>query len=156
MRKESAELYKDKNLYVKNINGDAGEIELKQYFSQCGTISSVKIMRTDRGISKGFGFVCFSNPDEANRAINTLNGILFHQKPLYVAIAQTKRERTSYLRMMYAKQGPRFAPQFESQGSRLCWENLCLQVRAGTSSLSCGTGLKMPPTVGALPKIPRD
>ncbi|KAH9700198.1 polyadenylate-binding protein 7 [Citrus sinensis] len=59
MRKERAELYK------------------------CGTISSVKIMRTDRGISKGFGFVCFSNPDEANRAINTLNGILFHQKPLY-------------------------------------------------------------------------
>ncbi|KAL9439339.1 hypothetical protein AB3S75_024908 [Citrus x aurantiifolia] len=49
-----------------------------------------------------------------------------------------------------------FAPQFESQGSRLCWENLCLPVRAGTSSLSCGTGLKVSPTVGALPKIPRD
>ncbi|KAK9219069.1 hypothetical protein WN943_007708 [Citrus x changshan-huyou] len=31
---------------------------------------------------------------------------------------------------------------FESQGSRLCWENLCLSVRAGTSSLGCGTGLK--------------
>ncbi|KAH9660351.1 polyadenylate-binding protein 7 [Citrus sinensis] len=99
----------DKNLYVKNINDDVDEIELKQYFSQCGIISSVKIMRTNRGISKGFGFVCFSNPDEANRAINTLNGILFHQKPLYVAIAQTKRERTSYLRIMYAKQGPGLA-----------------------------------------------
>ena len=49
-----------------------------------------------------------------------------------------------------------FALQFESQGSRLCWENLCLSVRAGTSSLGCGTGLKVPPTVGALPKIPRD
>ncbi|KAK9198874.1 hypothetical protein WN944_014060 [Citrus x changshan-huyou] len=35
-----------------------------------------------------------------------------------------------------------FAPQFESQGSRLCWENMCLPVRAGTSSLGCGTGLK--------------
>ncbi|KAH9721640.1 Agamous-like MADS-box protein AGL19 [Citrus sinensis] len=44
-----------------------------------------------------------------------------------------------------------FAPQFESQGSRLCWENLCLPVRAETSSLGCGTGLKVPPTVGALP-----
>ncbi|KAL9435671.1 hypothetical protein AB3S75_021859 [Citrus x aurantiifolia] len=60
-----------------------------------------------------------------------------------------------------------FAPQFESQGSRLCWENLCLPiraeisslglpVRAGISSLGCGTGLKVPPTVGTLPKIPRD
>ncbi|ESR53987.1 hypothetical protein CICLE_v10023312mg, partial [Citrus x clementina] len=36
-----------------------------------------------------------------------------------------------------------FAPQFESQGSRLCWENLCLSVRTEISSLSCGTGLKM-------------
>lgn len=94
---------------MKNINDDVDEIELKQFFSQCGIISSVKIMRTNRGISKGFGFVCFSNPDEANRAINTLNGFLFHQKPLYVAIAQTKRERTSYLRIMYAKQGPGLA-----------------------------------------------
>ena len=49
-----------------------------------------------------------------------------------------------------------FAPQFESQRSRLCWENLCLPVRAETSSLGCGTGLKVPPTVGALPRIPRD
>ena len=49
-----------------------------------------------------------------------------------------------------------FAPQFESQGSRLCWENLCLLVRAGTSSMGCGIDLKVSPTVGALPKIPRD
>ena len=49
-----------------------------------------------------------------------------------------------------------FAPQFESQGSRICWENLCLSVRAGASSLGCGTGLKVPPIIGALPRIPRD
>ena len=48
-----------------------------------------------------------------------------------------------------------FAPQFESQGSCFCWENMCLSVRAETSSLGCGTGLKVPPTVGALPRIPR-
>ncbi|KAK9198416.1 hypothetical protein WN944_013600 [Citrus x changshan-huyou] len=48
-----------------------------------------------------------------------------------------------------------FALQFESQRSRLCWENLCLPVRAEISNLSCGTGLKVPPTVGALPRIPR-
>ncbi|KAK9209124.1 hypothetical protein WN944_001488 [Citrus x changshan-huyou] len=43
---------------------------------------------------------------------------------------------------------------FESQESHLCWENLCLPVRVGTSSLGCGTGLKVSPTVGVLPKIP--
>ncbi|KAK9192780.1 hypothetical protein WN944_003473 [Citrus x changshan-huyou] len=47
------------------------------------------------------------------------------------------------------------AVKFESQGSRLCWENLCLPVRAGTSNLGCGTGLKVFPTVRALPRIPR-
>ena len=48
-----------------------------------------------------------------------------------------------------------FAPQFESQESRLCWENLCLSVQVGTSSLGYGTDLKVPPIVGALPGIPR-
>ena len=47
-----------------------------------------------------------------------------------------------------------FTLQFESQGSRICWENLYLPVRAKTSSLSCGTGLKVPPTVGAFSKTP--
>ncbi|KDO63108.1 hypothetical protein CISIN_1g035341mg [Citrus sinensis] len=45
---------------------------------------------------------------------------------------------------------------FESQESRLCWENLCLSVRAGTSNLGCGTKLKVSSTVRALPRIPRD
>ncbi|KAL9436982.1 hypothetical protein AB3S75_022928 [Citrus x aurantiifolia] len=48
-----------------------------------------------------------------------------------------------------------FALQFASQGSRLCWENLYLPVRVETSSLGYGTGLNVPPIVGALPKIPR-
>ena len=30
---------------------------------------------------------------------------------------------------------------------------MCLPVRAGTFSLGCGTCLKVPPTVGALPRI---
>ncbi|KAK9220527.1 hypothetical protein WN943_009178 [Citrus x changshan-huyou] len=47
------------------------------------------------------------------------------------------------------------APPFESQGSRLCWENLYLSVRAGTSSMGCGTDLKVSPTVEALLRITR-
>ena len=78
---------------MKNINDDVDEIELKQYFSQCGIISSVKIMRTNRGISKGFGFVCFSNPDEANRAINTLNGILVSSKAIVCGHCSNKARK---------------------------------------------------------------
>ena len=62
------------NLYVKNIDDDVTDKELRDLFSSCGTITSVKVMRDDKGISKGFGFVCFSNPEEANKAVRSFNG----------------------------------------------------------------------------------
>lgn len=48
--------------------------ELREYFSQCGTITSSKLMRDEKGISRGFGFVCFSTHEEAYKAVNTLHG----------------------------------------------------------------------------------
>ncbi|KAJ4850853.1 hypothetical protein Tsubulata_032253 [Turnera subulata] len=90
------------NVYVKNIDDDVTDEELREHFSQCGTITSAKLMRDDRGISKGFGFVCFSSPEEANKAVNTFHGYMFHRKPLYVAIAQRKEDRQAQLQLQYA------------------------------------------------------
>ncbi|GLT82098.1 hypothetical protein SLE2022_005100 [Rubroshorea leprosula] len=92
-RKEKIQKYKDANVFIKNINDDVDDSQLKAYFGECGLIVSAKIMRTEKGISRGFGFVCFSTPHEAQRAIRSLNGVFFHGKPLYVALAQTKEER---------------------------------------------------------------
>ncbi|ONK75716.1 uncharacterized protein A4U43_C03F19800 [Asparagus officinalis] len=61
------------NVYVKNIDDEVDDDVLRDYFSQCGNISSARIMRDEKGISKGFGFVCFNTPDEANRAVQTLH-----------------------------------------------------------------------------------
>ncbi|CAM8958235.1 unnamed protein product [Rhodiola kirilowii] len=102
-RKEQIRKCKDCNLYVKNIAESVKEEMLNQLFSQCGTITSLKVMRNEKGINRGFGFVCFSTPEEANNAVNTFHYYMFHRKPLYVAIAQRKEERQAKLKMQYAQ-----------------------------------------------------
>ncbi|OIV92180.1 hypothetical protein TanjilG_30821 [Lupinus angustifolius] len=102
-RKEKIIKYEGSNIYVKNIDDNVSDEELRDQFSSCGTITSAKIMRNSKGISKGFGFVCFSTPEEANIAVNNFHGFMFHGKPLYVALAQRKEDRQAYLQLQYAQ-----------------------------------------------------
>ncbi|CAI9762105.1 unnamed protein product [Fraxinus pennsylvanica] len=102
-RKEQILKYQTSNVYVKNIGDDITDDQLREHFSQCGTITSAKLMRDDKGKSKGFGFVCFSTPGEAIKAVNTFHGFMFHQKPLYVAIAQRKEERQAQLLLKFSQ-----------------------------------------------------
>lgn len=102
-RKEQILKYQGSNVYVKNIDDDVTDDELREHFSQCGTITSAKLMRDGKGISRGFGFVCFSTPEEAYKAVNTFHGYMFRKKPLYVAIAQRKDERQAQLQLQYAQ-----------------------------------------------------
>lgn len=105
------------NLYVKNLDDSVTDEDLRQKFSSCGQITSAKVMMED-GRSKGFGFVCFSNINEAAKAVTELNNQLLFSKPLYVAIAQSKDERKAQLTSQYMQRMQRNIGQmYQPQGA---------------------------------------
>merc|ERR1711881_468151 len=73
---------------------------LRTEFTPFGTITSAKVM-CEEGRSKGFGFVCFSSPEEATKAVTEMNGRIIVSKPLYVALAQRKEDRKAHLTQQY-------------------------------------------------------
>lgn len=92
--------YHGVNLYVKNLDDTIDDDRLRKEFHSFGTITSAKVMMED-GRSKGFGFVCFSDPEEATKAVTEMNGRICGTKPLYVALAQRKEERKAHLAAQY-------------------------------------------------------
>lgn len=92
--------YQGVNLYVKNLDDTIDDERLRKEFTPFGTITSAKVMMED-GRSKGFGFVCFSLPEEATKAVTEMNGRIVGTKPLYVALAQRKEDRKAHLASQY-------------------------------------------------------
>ncbi|TQD91713.1 hypothetical protein C1H46_022704 [Malus baccata] len=91
------------NLYLKNLDDTINDEKLKELFSEFGTIASCKVMLDQQGVSKGSGFVAFSTPEEANKALAEMNGKMIGRKPLYVAVAQRKEERKARLQARFAQ-----------------------------------------------------
>ena len=86
------------NLYVKNFPlKDAGEFcedDLKAIFHEYGEIASVALMRDEEHKSKGFGFVCFKDWQDAQKALNAFaDQRAKGTSTLYVTEFKTKEQR---------------------------------------------------------------
>jgi polyadenylate-binding protein len=103
MKMEHMTKYQGVNLYIKNLEDDIDDAKLRTFFDQFGTITSAKVMNDGKTQSKGFGFVCFSTPEEATKAVTEMNGKIIGGKPLYVALAQRKELRKAQLEAQFAQ-----------------------------------------------------
>jgi RNA recognition motif-containing protein len=82
------------NIYVGNLNYKVNEEDLKEIFEEYGTVSSSKIiMDKYSGRSKGFGFVTMDDSNEANKAIEDLNGATLENRVMVVNEARPRTNR---------------------------------------------------------------
>jgi RNA recognition motif-containing protein len=83
-----------KRIYVGGLPYSTVEEDLENMFAASGTVTSVAVV-TDKytGQSKGFGFVEMSTDEEADNAINTLNGTMVGGRTLTVNEAKPREER---------------------------------------------------------------
>ena len=84
-----------KKLYVGNLPFSATEDSLHEFFSQSGVNPSAVNLIRDRftGQSRGFAFVEISNDEEADRAVNSMNGQNFGGRNLVVNEARPQEQR---------------------------------------------------------------
>ena len=73
-----------KNAYVGNLSSQINDIELYNYFkSKYSSVYYASII-TDKGISRGYGFVHFSKEEEYQKCLKEMDGTLFHNKVIRV------------------------------------------------------------------------
>lgn len=81
-------------LFVGGLSFNTTNESLKAAFAAYGTVTSADVI-TDRDTSrsKGFGFVEMSTPEEAQAAINALNGKELDGRAVAVSIAKPREDR---------------------------------------------------------------
>ena len=81
-------------LFVGNLSFNTTENDLSDAFAAHGTVTETNLMMDrETGRPRGFGFVTMSSADEANKAIEALNGKDMDGRALTVNIAKPREER---------------------------------------------------------------
>lgn len=112
------------NVFVKNFGEELDKDKLDKLFSKFGEITSSTVMTDNDGKSKGFGFVAFKNPEDAEKAVNEMNEheLSGTDRKLVVCRAQKKTERAAELKRRYEQQKTERMQRY--QGVNLYVKNL--------------------------------
>lgn len=112
------------NVYVKNFGEQYDSDKLQSVFSKFGSILSCKVMTDPEGKSKGFGFVAFENFEDAEKAVQEMDGQELDGSDLKLTVcrAQKKSERAAELKRRYEQQKAERMQRY--QGVNLYVKNL--------------------------------
>lgn len=84
-----------KNIFVGNLSFSSTQDDVRALFEGYGVVDRVSlIMDRETGRSRGFAFVEMSNDEEADRAINALNGADIGGRKINVNEARPREERS--------------------------------------------------------------
>jgi len=81
------------NVFVKNLDKTIDHKTLYDTFSMFGNILSCKVATDEKGESRGYGFVHYTLPESAEKAIQKVNGMVIAEKKVTVAEFIPKEQR---------------------------------------------------------------
>ncbi|MCO5600111.1 hypothetical protein L7F22_054219 [Adiantum nelumboides] len=107
------------NLFCKNLDPALDSNDLFTMFKTFGRIVSARVMRDDQGVSREFGFVSYTNPDDAAKALNAMNNTMQGSKLMTVRLHEPKRVRQDKLSHKFGTQyrNPSASPHLSDEGS---------------------------------------
>ncbi|RWR86797.1 ribonucleoprotein A, chloroplastic [Cinnamomum micranthum f. kanehirae] len=79
-------------IYVVNLPWDFTATDIKNLFSQCGTVKDTEVMKQKNGKSRGFAFVTMETWEEARAAINRFNSFELQGRTIRVEFARSMKK----------------------------------------------------------------
>ncbi|KAE9419864.1 hypothetical protein Angca_005920, partial [Angiostrongylus cantonensis] len=100
MREMGESTKKFTNVFIKNFGESLDKEGLQKLFEPFGQITSCAVMTDAEGKSKGFGFVAYEQPEQAEKAVQEMNDYVIEgtEYKLVVCRAQKKSERNAELK----------------------------------------------------------
>ncbi|GMH29798.1 hypothetical protein Nepgr_031641 [Nepenthes gracilis] len=124
--KQTVDLNQRKKLYVVNLPRTLSAVDLKNTFSQCGTVKHIEIVKDENGRKRGYAFVTMASGEEADAVVNKFNSTELSGRTIKVEYAKKFKPPHSPAPALASPSSP-----VEETRHKLYVSNLQWKVRAG-------------------------